>query len=214
VGLGIGEPSSQAGGTDRRVREDLTRLLERHPYLARQDVRVEVVGGIVHLFGVVLSRLGKQAAWDIAWSVSETRDVEIDVEIEGVRVTEDPIVSEGLTTNGSGDEAVPPAANLPGDMHAWVVSPRGDLDLATSGRLSARLDEVIDAGAVMVILDLGAVDFLDSTGMRAIARAAHRLEDNGGRLLVENASGATQRTLEVAGMLEHLRLTDPATPRR
>jgi anti-sigma B factor antagonist len=209
----MGEPSAQAGGTDRRMRDDLTRLLERHPYLARQDVRVEVVGGIVHLFGVVSTRLAKQAAWDIAWSVSETRDVEIDVEIEGVRVTEDPIVSEGLTTNGSRDEAVPPAANLPGDTHAWVVSPRGDLDLATSGRLSARLDEVIDAGAVMVILDLGAVDFLDSTGMRAIARAAHRLEDNGGRLLVENASGATQRTLEVAGMLEHLRLTDPAMHR-
>jgi osmotically-inducible protein OsmY len=96
VGLGAGEPSAQAGGIDRRMRDDLTRLLERHPYLARQDVRVEVVGGVVHLFGVVSSRLAKQAAWDIAWSVSETRDVEIDVGIEGVRVPENPIANEGL----------------------------------------------------------------------------------------------------------------------
>jgi anti-anti-sigma factor len=88
---------------------------------------------------------------------------------------------------------------------AWVVAPRGEVDIATCGELAASLDEVIQAGATVLVLDLGGVDFLDSSGIRVIVRAARELEELGGRLLIENASGATQRTLEVTGILEQLR---------
>jgi anti-anti-sigma factor len=93
------------------------------------------------------------------------------------------------------------------DAHAWVVAPKGAVDMATCDELQARLEEVVDAGATIVVLDLGEVDFIDSSGMRVIVRVGRRLQEAGGRLLVENTSGATQRVLEVTGILEHLRDT-------
>jgi anti-sigma B factor antagonist len=91
-----------------------------------------------------------------------------------------------------------------------VIAPQGAVDIATCDELAASLDEVIAGGAVIIVLDLANIDFIDSSGIRVIVRAARQVEQNGGRLLVENASGATQRILEVAGILEQLRITDPS----
>jgi anti-anti-sigma factor len=99
----------------------------------------------------------------------------------------------------------PGVTSIEEDTRAWVVAPRGEVDIATCAELAASLDAVIQVGATMLVLDLGGVDFLDSSGIRVIVRAARELEERGGRLLIENASGATQRTLEVTGILEQLR---------
>ena len=93
------------------------------------------------------------------------------------------------------------------DAHAWVVAPKGAVDIATCGELESRLREVIESGATIVVLDLGEIDFIDSSGIRVIVRGARHLQERGGRLLVENTSGATQRILEITGILEHLRDT-------
>ena len=98
--------------------------------------------------------------------------------------------------------------DLTGDDQAavWVVAPRGAVDLQSCEQLAQSFREVIDAGGRVVVLDLGEVDFLDSSGIREIVRAARALQDIGGRLLVEHASGAVQRVLEVTGILEGLKL--------
>lgn len=92
-----------------------------------------------------------------------------------------------------------------GGSPAWIVSPKGTVDLATCERLAGQIGEVIGSGATMIVLDLGEVEFLDSSGIRVIVHAAREMEERDGKLLVENASGATQRVLEVTGILEHLR---------
>src|SRR5512134_819461 len=107
----------------------------------------------------------------------------------------------GAGPNAEGSAA--PAATS--DAHAWVLAPKGAVDIATCGELESRLEEVIEGGATIVVLDLAEIDFIDSTGIRVIVRAARLLQENGGRLLVENTSGATQRILEVTGILETLR---------
>lgn len=91
------------------------------------------------------------------------------------------------------------------DANAWVLAPKGAVDIASCGELESRLEEVIDGGATIVVLDLGEIDFIDSSGIRVIVRASRHLQEKGGRLLVENTSGATQRILEVTGILEILR---------
>lgn len=88
---------------------------------------------------------------------------------------------------------------------AWVVAPRGDLDIGSAGQLDDELGVVIEQGASIVVLDLADVHFLDSSGLRVILRRARELEDQGGRLLLEHASAATERVLEITGTLEHLR---------
>ena len=48
----------------------------RHPYLGAVDLRCEVVDRVVHLSGVVPSRLAKQAVWEIAWADRRVADVD------------------------------------------------------------------------------------------------------------------------------------------
>ena len=87
---------------------------------------------------------------------------------------------------------------------AWSVKARGTLDLETAPQLQARLDELIDGGAALIVLQLGDVEFLDSSGIRTIVHAARRLRDTDGQLLIAEASGAVQQVLEIAGVLSDL----------
>jgi anti-sigma B factor antagonist len=87
---------------------------------------------------------------------------------------------------------------------AWSVRARGTLDLETAPELQASLDELIDDGAALIVLQLGDVEFLDSSGIRTIVSAARRLRETGGQLLIGEASGAVQQVLEIAGVLNDL----------
>ncbi|MFX0593463.1 STAS domain-containing protein [Melissospora conviva] len=56
-----------------------------------------------------------------------------------------------------------------------VLAVGGEVDVYTAPRLRERLIELIDAGARKVIVDLGGVDFLDSTGLGVLVGALKRL---------------------------------------
>jgi anti-sigma B factor antagonist len=87
---------------------------------------------------------------------------------------------------------------------AYSVTARGVLDLATTPQLQRQLDRLIDDGAVLILLRLGAVEFLDSSGIRTIVNTSRRLHAVGGRLILAEASGAVQQVLEIAGVLSDL----------
>jgi anti-anti-sigma factor len=103
-----------------------------------------------------------------------------------------------------------------GDGETWAVHVHGDVDVDTAPQLQARLDEVLEHGGRVVVLHLDGVDFLDSSGLRVIAHAANQLRDREGQLLLEGASGAVQRTLQITGMIDRLTApgSDTATPLR
>ncbi len=63
-----------------------------------------------------------------------------------------------------------------------VLEVRGDLDMATSGRLQDSLQQLIDAGDRRVVVDLAGVDFMDSSALGALVTAYKALRDGGGRL--------------------------------
>jgi stage II sporulation protein AA (anti-sigma F factor antagonist) len=90
-------------------------------------------------------------------------------------------------------------------VRAWSVVVRGELDMQTAEKLEAMLDEVIEKGARLVTLDLEEVDFLDSSGLRVILGASNKLADQDGQLLLEGASSAVERVLELTGVIERLR---------
>ncbi len=56
-----------------------------------------------------------------------------------------------------------------------VLEVGGEVDVYTAPRLRERLIELIDGGARKVIVDLGRVDFLDSTGLGVLVGALKRL---------------------------------------
>jgi anti-sigma B factor antagonist len=56
-----------------------------------------------------------------------------------------------------------------------VLEVGGEVDVYTAPRLRERLVELVDSGARNVIVDLGGVDFLDSTGLGVLVGAMKRL---------------------------------------
>jgi anti-sigma B factor antagonist len=90
----------------------------------------------------------------------------------------------------------------------WRLDLHGDIDLATAPALSDRLGDLAHDQAVLVIVNLADVEFLDSSGLRALVYGARAIEDAGGRLLVEGASGAVARVLELTNLLERLSARD------
>jgi anti-sigma B factor antagonist len=55
-----------------------------------------------------------------------------------------------------------------------IVSPRGEIDLATQTKLRAALEELITAGRADIVVDLAETTFLDSTGLGALISARRR----------------------------------------
>jgi anti-sigma B factor antagonist len=77
-----------------------------------------------------------------------------------------------------------------------VVS--GELDLATAPRLSAAVADHGDAK--LLVLDLNATTFIDSTGVRALLDADRRGLGSGSRLVVVAGDGAVRRVLDLCGL--------------
>lgn len=90
--------------------------------------------------------------------------------------------------------------------HRVVVSPSGPLDLATAPALA----EVLRAEAPGrdVIVDLGDATFIDSTGLAVLLNASRRSVARGNHLLVVCPFGDVYRMLELAALLDTLRVVD------
>jgi anti-anti-sigma factor len=76
----------------------------------------------------------------------------------------------------------------------------GELDLSTSPALEQALGREISAGK-HVVLDLGDVSFIDSTGLNAVIKALRHCEANGATLaLSPELSAQVRRVLEITGL--------------
>ena len=61
-----------------------------------------------------------------------------------------------------------------------VVSPRGDIDMATVDEVRRTLAGLIDGGQSRVLMDLGGVGYMDSSGMGALVAAMKQARAAGG----------------------------------
>jgi anti-sigma B factor antagonist len=93
------------------------------------------------------------------------------------------------------------------DNGSATVTVHGEIDLETSGALTSALAGVLDVGNVR--LDLTGVDYMDSTGLRAVLVAREGLRAAGGDLRVVSASSIVTRLIEITGI--HDLLDRPST---
>ena len=63
-----------------------------------------------------------------------------------------------------------------------VLEVGGEVDVYTAPRLRERLVELVDAGARNVVVDLGGVEFLDSTGLGVLVGGLKRVRAHDGSL--------------------------------
>ncbi len=82
----------------------------------------------------------------------------------------------------------------------------GELDLASSPDFELELERV--SGARLVIADLRALEFIDSTGLSVLVRAHQRARESGSDFAVVNGPGQVQRLLSLTGVKERLHIAD------
>lgn len=80
-----------------------------------------------------------------------------------------------------------------------VVTLDGEIDPHTTSVLDTAVDEAITAGTT-VVLDLGAVSFIDSAGLRSLIRAQRLTTEAGGSLVLRNVRPAAQRIFDITGL--------------
>ena len=85
-----------------------------------------------------------------------------------------------------------------------VVALSGELDLAGAAALEQELARLEAASPDAVVLDLRAVDFMDSSGLRVIAVASQRAAEHGRRLALVPGSDQVMRVFEITRMRERL----------
>src|SRR2546423_347882 len=70
------------------------------------------------------------------------------------------------------------------DEHTHVLALRGELDVATVPRLADPLREAIAAGKTAMVIDLGELTFLDSTGLMVLLNGLRRGMRPGGKPVI------------------------------
>jgi anti-anti-sigma factor len=90
-------------------------------------------------------------------------------------------------------------------MRGWIrVRPHGELDLASVDQLDGKLRELRETGFDQIELDLSALTFMDSTGLRLVLAWDNVARRDGMRLRLLPGSRAVQRVFEVTGVAERL----------
>src|SRR5262245_23664494 len=77
---------------------------------------------------------------------------------------------------------------------------RGDIDIAGGPMLDAAVQEYADGEPL--VLDLGAVGFIDSSGLRALLGASRRAVQHGTVVRLRNVGPAVRRMLDITGTAE------------
>lgn len=91
------------------------------------------------------------------------------------------------------------------DDSTAAVSPAGDLDVSTSPRLLACIDELLAEGRSKITLDLRAVTFIDSSGLGALVKA-HKRAAPAAEITVVQPRPHIQRAMEISGILKVIRV--------
>ncbi len=82
---------------------------------------------------------------------------------------------------------------------ALVISLQGRLDAVTTPVLEKDLTELVAGGERFLVLDLGAVEYISSAGLRAILAVTKKLREKQGRLLLASLKSVVREVFEISG---------------
>ena len=86
----------------------------------------------------------------------------------------------------------------------YVVAPYGELDLATAPDVVRELERAERSDAAEIVLDLGGLSFIDSSGIRLVLHADQRSSADGNRLRLLPGRPGVHRVFAVCGLVDRL----------
>jgi anti-sigma B factor antagonist len=97
------------------------------------------------------------------------------------------------------------AGNEPG---VWHLRVSGEIDVASSPALRAKIGELIDQGAEQIVLELQDMTFIDSSGLGVLVGALKRLRELDRRdLVLSGLQGPPRRVFEITGLTQLFSIT-------
>ena len=81
-----------------------------------------------------------------------------------------------------------------------VVAVTGELDMSTAPQLSRSLAGVLDQHPQRLTLELGGLEFIDSTGLTLLVRTSKQLKAHEGALQLAHPTPPVRRVLEIVGL--------------
>jgi anti-anti-sigma factor len=134
-------------------------------------------------------------------------------DVEGqLVIVDDPddLVPPGAPTDGAAPTLEPGSFGITltrgsGRVTLTLV---GELDLATTPRLTKYLTTVAQTHQGLIVIDLRRLTFMDSTGVAALAAADRHARRGGWSLAIVKGPPQVQRVLELCGLTEVLPIAD------
>jgi anti-sigma B factor antagonist len=97
---------------------------------------------------------------------------------------------------------------LPAGDARVVLRPVGELDLATAPEVDRQLERLRAAGCTELVLDLRAVPFMDSSGLRVVLRWNELAAKNGCVFTLIRGPELVQRVFQATRVADALRFTE------
>ena len=92
------------------------------------------------------------------------------------------------------------------------IAPAGELDLLTAPALASAFERALDAGGAELTVDLRAVVFMDSSGLRTLLAGWDSCRARGCELRLIPDMGACRRLFEITGVIDELPLAAEPPP--
>jgi anti-sigma B factor antagonist len=90
--------------------------------------------------------------------------------------------------------------NTRSEADRTVLEVAGEVDVYTGTTLRDRISGLLDSGVHDLIVDLGRVDFIDSTGLGVLVGALNRARELGGSLQLVCAQERVLKLLRITGL--------------
>jgi anti-sigma B factor antagonist len=88
-----------------------------------------------------------------------------------------------------------------------VLVVRGELDAYSAPTLDTAVERILAQGVDRLVLDLGGVGFIDSSGLRSMIRARKQIGEDPTSLQIRNPQPSTVRLLDITGLTDHFPVT-------
>lgn len=96
--------------------------------------------------------------------------------------------------------AVPKALTRITEKGVMVVTPRGHLDLSVASDLRQQLLDLVNTGHIRLVVDLAAVDLIDSSGLGALISGFEAARERGGDVKIMSPGEQPTLVLELTNL--------------
>jgi anti-anti-sigma factor len=88
------------------------------------------------------------------------------------------------------------------DSEPGTIQVEGELDAHAANKLDDLVDELLASGVTSLVMDMGGLTFIDSSGLRSLIRARKRLGDQPRAVVLRAPQAGTVRLLEITGLTD------------